>query len=205
MRTDPRPGDDLTGQRGPEEPPVLRGGRLDGALAWSSERHEELWLGHRDRPSEQLVRDASLLSSSVPGDYPGGHPEGFPTRSSISTARCTGPSRPARCRTSPTSRPSRTGTRRCCSARRSPSLPRTRAWTEVAREVVTYFAVACQLLRTRTDFLLTEAEAPVTLSRTARFRALRRTRSRALSGQGRDGRGQTHGPLASTHSPDVFR
>jgi predicted dehydrogenase len=49
-----------------------------GALAWNSERHEELWVGHRDRPSEQLVRDPSLLGSSVRGDYPGGHPEGFP-------------------------------------------------------------------------------------------------------------------------------
>lgn len=32
-----------------------------GALAWSSERNEELWLGHRDRPNELLWRDPSLL------------------------------------------------------------------------------------------------------------------------------------------------
>ncbi len=30
----------------------------EGALAWDSERHEELWLGHRDRPNEMLVRNA---------------------------------------------------------------------------------------------------------------------------------------------------
>ena len=48
-----------------------------GALAWSSERHEELWLGHRDRPNEQLFRDPSLMGAPLRGDYPGGHAEGF--------------------------------------------------------------------------------------------------------------------------------
>ena len=32
-----------------------------GALAWDSERHEELWLGHRGAPNELLVRDPALL------------------------------------------------------------------------------------------------------------------------------------------------
>jgi predicted dehydrogenase len=49
----------------------------DGALAWSSERHEELWLGHRDRPNETLFRDPALLRGPLRGDYPGGHAEGF--------------------------------------------------------------------------------------------------------------------------------
>ena len=49
----------------------------DGALAWNSERHEELWLGHRGRPNEQLFRDPSLMSAPVRGDYPAGHAEGF--------------------------------------------------------------------------------------------------------------------------------
>ena len=48
-----------------------------GALAWSSERHEELWLGHRDRPNEILLRDPALMSGPLRGDYPGGHAEGF--------------------------------------------------------------------------------------------------------------------------------
>jgi predicted dehydrogenase len=46
---------------------------IDGseqALAWSSESPEELWIGHRDRPNELLLREA--------GDYPPGHAEGFP-------------------------------------------------------------------------------------------------------------------------------
>ena len=38
----------------------------DGALAWNSERHEELWLGHRDRPNEQLFRDPALMSAPAP-------------------------------------------------------------------------------------------------------------------------------------------
>ena len=48
-----------------------------GALAWSTERHEELWLGHRDRPNEILLREPSLMRGPLLGDYPGGHAEGF--------------------------------------------------------------------------------------------------------------------------------
>lgn len=51
-----------------------------GALAWDSERPNELWLGHRDRPNEMLLRDPALLSPEVRPftNYPGGHNEGFP-------------------------------------------------------------------------------------------------------------------------------
>jgi predicted dehydrogenase len=51
-----------------------------GALAWDSERPNELWLGHRDRPNELLPRDPALLEPSVRpfANYPGGHHEGFP-------------------------------------------------------------------------------------------------------------------------------
>jgi len=50
-----------------------------GALAWSSERPEELWLGHRDRPNELLLRDPALMSprAGAAAALPGGHPEGF--------------------------------------------------------------------------------------------------------------------------------
>ena len=55
---------------------------LDGsraALAWSSERAEELWLGHRGRPNELLTRDPSLLDPAAgePTSLPAGHAEGF--------------------------------------------------------------------------------------------------------------------------------
>jgi predicted dehydrogenase len=46
---------------------------IDGstsALAWDSEVPEQLWIGHRDRPSELMLRER--------GDYPPGHAEGFP-------------------------------------------------------------------------------------------------------------------------------
>ena len=50
------------------------------AAAWDSERPNEIWLGHRDRPSELLLRDPALLSRTARKytDYPGGHNEGFP-------------------------------------------------------------------------------------------------------------------------------
>lgn len=50
-----------------------------GAVAWDSERPNELWLGHRDRPNELLLRDPALVHPGVRRftDYPGGHNEGF--------------------------------------------------------------------------------------------------------------------------------
>lgn len=50
-----------------------------GSLAWSSERPNELWRGHRDRPNEVLLKDPALVAESVARyvDYPGGHNEGF--------------------------------------------------------------------------------------------------------------------------------
>lgn len=56
---------------------------LDGsrqALAWDSERPEELWIGRRDGPNALLLRDPSLLAATAraSSDYPGGHAEGFP-------------------------------------------------------------------------------------------------------------------------------
>ena len=44
-----------------------------GALAWDAEAHEQLWLGHRDRPNELHWREPGPGS-----DYPSGHAEGFP-------------------------------------------------------------------------------------------------------------------------------
>jgi predicted dehydrogenase len=48
-----------------------------GSIAWSSERNEELWLGHRGRPNEVLLRDPGLNEGPVRGSVPAGHPEGF--------------------------------------------------------------------------------------------------------------------------------
>ncbi len=56
--------------------------QIDGAeaaAAWWSERPDELWIGHRDRPNELLQRDPALLNASGAGAarLPGGHVEGF--------------------------------------------------------------------------------------------------------------------------------
>ena len=50
------------------------------ALAWSSESPNELWVGHRDRANELLLRDPALVSDAARAaiNYPGGHNEGFP-------------------------------------------------------------------------------------------------------------------------------
>ncbi len=55
---------------------------IDGsaaAAAWDSEQPEQLWIGHRDRPNELLIRNPALMNE--PGQaaarLPGGHVEGF--------------------------------------------------------------------------------------------------------------------------------
>jgi predicted dehydrogenase len=48
-----------------------------GSVAWSSERNEELWRGHRERPSEVAPRDPTQAHGPVPGSLPAGHAEGF--------------------------------------------------------------------------------------------------------------------------------
>ncbi|MBV9282871.1 MAG: Gfo/Idh/MocA family oxidoreductase [Chloroflexi bacterium] len=51
-----------------------------GSLAWDGERPNELWIGHRDRPNEVLIKDPALLDEAARphARYPGGHAEGFP-------------------------------------------------------------------------------------------------------------------------------
>jgi predicted dehydrogenase len=56
---------------------------IDGAkssIVWDGERPNELWIGHRDRPNEHLLKDPSLLAPEARqfASYPGGHNEGFP-------------------------------------------------------------------------------------------------------------------------------
>jgi predicted dehydrogenase len=51
----------------------------EAALAWDSERHEELWIGHRDEPNEVLLRNAALMheAAATRSHLPVAHPEGF--------------------------------------------------------------------------------------------------------------------------------
>jgi predicted dehydrogenase len=48
-------------------------------LAWNSEKPNEMWIGHRDRSNELLIRDPALMSDLAgnAADYPGGHNEGY--------------------------------------------------------------------------------------------------------------------------------
>ena len=50
-----------------------------GSLAWDAERPNELWIGHRDRPNEPLIKDPALMDEPARSvaRYPGGHDEGF--------------------------------------------------------------------------------------------------------------------------------
>lgn len=50
------------------------------SLSWNSEKPNQLWIGHRTKPNQTLMKDPSLLSpeASQTASYPGGHNEGFP-------------------------------------------------------------------------------------------------------------------------------
>jgi predicted dehydrogenase len=49
------------------------------SLAWTSERIEELWIGHRNRANELLLRDPPALGAEARAvnTAPGGHAEGY--------------------------------------------------------------------------------------------------------------------------------
>jgi predicted dehydrogenase len=51
----------------------------DASLAWTSERIEELWIGHRNRANELLLRDPPALApeARAVSTSPGGHAEGY--------------------------------------------------------------------------------------------------------------------------------
>jgi predicted dehydrogenase len=50
------------------------------SLVWDSEKPNELWIGHRTEPNQNLMKDPSLLlpEARAVSSYPGGHNEGFP-------------------------------------------------------------------------------------------------------------------------------
>ena len=56
--------------------------QIDGsssAVAWDSEQPDSLWIGHRDRPNELLLRNPALMNGAgaAAARLPGGHVEGF--------------------------------------------------------------------------------------------------------------------------------
>ncbi len=55
---------------------------IDGsaaAAAWDSEQPDQLWIGHRERPNEILIRNPALMGPAgvAAAALPGGHVEGF--------------------------------------------------------------------------------------------------------------------------------
>jgi len=49
------------------------------ALSWCSEQPNSMWIGHREKANENLMRDPALVSDTARNfiSYPGGHNEGF--------------------------------------------------------------------------------------------------------------------------------
>jgi predicted dehydrogenase len=52
----------------------------EGSLAWNSESPNTLWIGQRDEPNREMMKDPALMSPEARGysAYPGGHQEGYP-------------------------------------------------------------------------------------------------------------------------------
>ncbi len=50
-----------------------------GSIAWDSEQPDQIWLGHRERPNEILLKNPALMGSAgqAAAALPGGHVEGF--------------------------------------------------------------------------------------------------------------------------------
>ena len=51
----------------------------ESAAGWNSERPEELWIGHRGRPNEVILRDPAIMNAAggKASYLPGGHAQGF--------------------------------------------------------------------------------------------------------------------------------
>ena len=91
----------------------------EGAIAWDSERNEELWLGHRGRPNEVLPRDPALFAPEASmRTQPAGRACGGLRRhlQGALPGRVFGTSLRVGHRMSRTTRRSPTGTGRTCSA-----------------------------------------------------------------------------------------
>ncbi|MCF7802648.1 MAG: Gfo/Idh/MocA family oxidoreductase [Candidatus Marinimicrobia bacterium] len=50
------------------------------ALSWDQEEPNSLWIGHREKANEVMIKDPSLLDDDARryAHFPGGHPEGYP-------------------------------------------------------------------------------------------------------------------------------
>ena len=51
----------------------------DRSVAWDSEQPDQMWIGHRERPNEILIKNPALMEPAgrAAAALPGGHVEGF--------------------------------------------------------------------------------------------------------------------------------
>ena len=51
----------------------------EGSVRWDLQQPNEIYLGRRDEPNQELQRATAGFSEDIAGftDYPGGHAEGF--------------------------------------------------------------------------------------------------------------------------------
>jgi predicted dehydrogenase len=49
------------------------------SVAWDSEQPDQIWIGHRERPNEILIKNPALMEAAgrAAAALPGGHVEGF--------------------------------------------------------------------------------------------------------------------------------
>jgi len=52
----------------------------EGSISWDSESPNRLWIGRRDEPNDDIIKDPGLMHQDVRrhARYPGGHAEGYP-------------------------------------------------------------------------------------------------------------------------------
>src|SRR5437016_14609360 len=52
----------------------------EASLAWHSESPNTMWIGHRNQPNQDMMKDPALMSHEVSSYavYPVGHTEGYP-------------------------------------------------------------------------------------------------------------------------------
>ncbi len=119
--------------------------QIDGsssAVAWDSEQPDQLWIGHRDRPNELLLRNPALMNAGRRRRGPAARRATWrasPTRSVPCSQRSTTTSSPGRRpEAAPTPR-SPTATRRCSSATRCSRAPAPAAGSRSRTGMTTVF------------------------------------------------------------------
>jgi len=105
-------------------------------LHWEQEEPNAMWVGHRERPNELVIKDPSLMlpAARPMAGYPGGHAEGYPDTFLQMFNTVYGPSRRESRSTNISPPPLPRVTARNCCARRFLRSSRERSWVKVEKE-----------------------------------------------------------------------